>query len=35
MKNIGMPFDFEDTYGHGKRLHFIKEVIENLGLIKI
>jgi len=22
-------FDFEDTYGHGKRLHFIKQSIEN------
>ncbi len=29
MENIGFPFDFEDTYSHGKRLHFIKEAIEN------
>lgn len=29
MKNIGFPFNFEDTYGHGKRLHFIKQAIEN------
>jgi len=27
MKNIGMPFDFEDTYGHGKRLNCVKEAI--------
>jgi len=29
MENIGFPFDFEDIYGHGKRLHFIKKAIED------
>lgn len=29
MKNIGFLFNYEDTYGHGKRLNFIKEAIEN------
>ena len=29
MKNIGFPFDFEDVYSHGKRLHFIKKAIED------
>jgi hypothetical protein len=28
MKNIGSPFNFEDTYAHGKRLFFIKNAIE-------
>jgi len=28
MENIGFPFDFEDSYAHGKRLNFIKESIE-------
>jgi len=28
MKNIGFSFNFEDIYGHGKRLHFIKKIIE-------
>ena len=29
MKNIGFPFNFEDTYSHGKRFHFIKRAIED------
>jgi len=29
MKNIGFPFDKEDIYSHGKRLHFIKKAIED------
>jgi len=29
MDNIGFPFEKEDIYGHGKRLHFIKKAIED------
>jgi len=29
MNNLGFPFDKEDTYSHGKRLHFIKKAIED------